>query len=96
MSKVYVIGEIREMYEINRVCKALEGLNHKVRCVKPIETTYEDAVHACFRGIEWCDVLVALAKPDGSTSESVTHELCFAEYLGKPTYIIQRRNFSNI
>lgn len=91
MSRVYVIGPIIETREINRVCEALQSLNHTVRCVKPIKTTYEDAVRACYKDIVWCDILVVVANSDGSTGEGVTHELCFAEYLNKRIYIIQSR-----
>lgn len=91
MSKVYVIGSISETPEINRVSEALHTLKHIVRCIKPIKTTYKDAVHECYNNIAWCDILVVIAKSDGSLGESVTHELCFAEFLDKSIYIIQSR-----
>lgn len=89
MSKVYVIGSMIEVQEINRVCEALHNLRHTVRYVKPIKTTYQDAVRDCYKNIAWCDTLVAIAHSDGSMDESVTHELCFAEYLDKTIYIIR-------
>lgn len=91
MSKVYVIGSMMEAQEMHRACEALCDLKHQVRCVKPIKTTYEAAVNDCFKGIEWCDILVVIAKSDGSIDEAVTHELCFAEFLDKSIYIIQSR-----
>lgn len=78
-----------EAQEINKVCEALHNLKHQVRCIKPIKGTYQDAVRDCYKNIEWCDTLVAIAKPDGSISERMTHDLCFAEYLDKTIYIIR-------
>lgn len=91
MAKVYVIGSIMEAKEINRVCEDLYNLKHTVRCIKPIKTTYKDAVHDCYKDIEWCDIVVVIAKSDGSIGESVTHELCFAEFLGKTIYITYKQ-----
>lgn len=89
MSKVYVIGSIMEMQEMKTVCEALHNLKHTVRCVKPIKTTLQDAVRDCYKNIAWCDILVVIAKSDGRVDESVTHDLCFAEFLDKTIYIIQ-------
>jgi hypothetical protein len=89
MSKIYVIGPMIELQEINRVCEALHKLKHEVRCVKPIKTTYQDAVRDCYNNIAWCDTLVVIAKSDGRMGESVIHELCFAEYFDKTIYIIR-------
>ena len=88
MAKVYVIGSIMEASEINRVCKALVNLNHTVRSVNPVKTTYKDAVQECYKNIAWCDIVVVITKPDGSIGTSVTHKLCFAEFLGKTIYNI--------
>lgn len=90
MAKVYVIGSMMEASEINRVCEALVSLKHTVRCVTLIKTTYKDAVQECYKNIEWSDIVVVIAKSDGSIGESVTHELCFAEFLDKSVYIIRR------
>lgn len=89
MSKVYVVGSLMEVQEMHRVCEALWGLKHEVRCVKPIKTTYEAAVDECFKNIIWCDTLVVIAESDGSMDESVTHEVCFAKFLGKTIYSIR-------
>lgn len=89
MTKVYVIGSITEAREINRVCEALCDLNHIVRCVNPVKTTYEEAVDECYKNIAWCDILVVISKSDGNIGKSVTHELCFAKFLDKPIYIIR-------
>lgn len=89
MSKVYVIAPMTEVQEMNKVCGALQNLKHAVRRVKPIKTTYQDAVHDWYRDIEWCDTVVAITKSDGIISERMTHELCFAEYLDKTIYIIR-------
>lgn len=89
MSKVYVIGTMIEAREINKVCEALHELKYEVRCVRPIKTTFQDAVRDCYKNIVWCDTLVVVANSDGSMDESVIHEVCFAEYLDKPIYIIQ-------
>lgn len=89
MSKVYVIGSMIEVQEINKVCEALHNLKHQVRCIKLNKGTYRDAVRDCYKNIEWCDTLVVIANSDGNISESMTHDLCFAEYLDKTIYIIQ-------
>lgn len=89
MSKVYVIGSIMEGSEINRVCEALVNSKHTVRCVNLIKTTYKDAVQECYKNIAWSDIVVVITKSDGSIDKSVTHELCFAEFLNKSIYIIR-------
>ena len=66
-------------------------LKHTVRCVKPIETTYQYAVRECYKNIAWCDILLVIVKPDDNIGESVTHELCFAGYLEKTIYIIRSK-----
>lgn len=89
MTKAYVIGSMLEVQEINRLCKALHTLNYEVRCVNPITTSCQEAVHECYKNIEWCDTFIVVTKSDGSISESMIHELCFAEYLDKRIYIIR-------
>ena len=89
MAKVYVIGSITEAREINRMCEALFSLKHTVRSVKPIKTTYKDAVHERYSNIAWSDIVVVIANSDASIGEGVTHELCFAEFLDKPIYLIR-------
>lgn len=90
MAKVYVIGSIIEASEINRVCEALSNLKHTVRCVNPIKTTYKAMVQECYENISWSDIVVVITESDGTICESVTHELCFAEFLDKPIYLIRR------
>lgn len=89
MAKVYVIGSIMEAREINRVCEALSNLKHTVRCGNPIKTTYKDSVHERYNNIAWSDIVVVITKSDGSIGKSETHELCFAEFLDKPIYLIR-------
>lgn len=89
MSKVYVIGPLIEVQEINRVCEALHELKHEVRCAKPIKTTYQDTVRDDYNNIAWCDTLVAIEKSDGRMDERVINDLCFAEYLDKKIYTIR-------
>lgn len=55
----------------------------------PHITTLKDAVHDCMRDIKWCDTLVVVTKPDGGMGESVTHEFCFAEFLGKQICLVR-------
>lgn len=88
MAKVYVIGSIMETREINRVCEALVNLKHTVRSVNPVKTTYKDAVQECYKNIAWSDIVVVITKPHGGIGTSVTHKLCFAEFLNKTIYII--------
>lgn len=90
MAKVYVIGSITEASEINRICEALSNLKHTVRCVNPIKTTYKDAIHERYNNIAWSDIVVVITKSDGSIGESMTHELCFAEFLDKSIWVIKR------
>ncbi len=89
MAKVYVIGSIMETREINRVCEALVKLKHTVRSVNPVKTTYKDAVQECYKNIAWSDIVVVITKPNGSIDTSVTHKLCFAEFLDKSIYTIR-------
>lgn len=89
MSKVYVFGSIMEAREINRVCEALSNLKHTVRCVNPVKTTYKAAVQECYKNIVWSDIVVVITQSDGSMCKTVTHELCFAEFLDKPIYLIR-------
>lgn len=89
MAKVYVFGSIMEASEINRVCEDLSNLKHTVRCVNPIKTSYKAMVHECYENIAWSEIVVVITKSDGSMDKSVTHELCFAEFLNKPIYLIR-------
>lgn len=42
-----------------------------------------ESIYECLDNIQWCDQILVIRKLDGNIGESVTHEVCFAEYLHK-------------
>lgn len=82
MKRIYIIGSMSQIEEIahiyNKLCDKYE-----VRIPKPTTLGFKHCVEECFKNIQWCDEVLVLSKLDGTQGESVTHELCFAEYLHK-------------
>ena len=72
MKRIYIIGAISQIEEINRVANKLMTKN-KVRIPKLTDSH--------FKNIQWCDVPLVVAKPDRTFGESITHEVCFEEFL---------------
>ena len=83
MKRIYIIGSISQMAEIMSMRDKLQEKKCDVRIPKPNTSCFKDCVDECFKNIQWCDEIIVLSKLDGTIGESVTHELCFAEYLHK-------------
>lgn len=89
MTRVYIIGSLSQSAQIMKIGEDLVNHRYKVRCVTPHITTLKDAVRLCLKNIVWCDTLLVVTKPDGTIGESVTHEVCFAEFLDKQIFLIK-------
>lgn len=83
MNRIYIIGSMSQIAEIEAVANRLRKEKNDVRVPQPITTCLKESVDECLDNIQWCDQVLVIRKLDGTIGESVTHEICFAEYLHK-------------
>lgn len=83
MERIYIIGSMSQISEIEAVADKLPKEKYEVRVPQSTTTSLKESIDECFNNIQWCDKILVIRKLDGTIGESVLHEICFAEYLRK-------------
>lgn len=87
MKRIYIIGSMSQIAEIETVANRPLKEEYDVRVPQPITTCLKESIYECLDNIQRCDQILVIRKLDGTIGESVTHEVCFAEYLHKEIMI---------
>lgn len=92
--KVYVIGSMSCAERIKEIAEEYKECGHSVKYVYPRpEERLDDLIMECYRNISGANLIVAVAKEDGTYGTGTLYEIGFAQFLSKP--IVRLRGDKN-